>query len=329
LVAFSLRFHPHLVAQQISMSMPMVDKPSVVAMDVLTSLQDLRHELSTEESDILCNSLQKYLARVEKVCHRRGESAPRILNEQTIDKEQVSQQNLQIYPPKAKTHANLQQTHLQAARHVTQGLPFRMIVADQAPKEVSKASCGNACNDSECTPAKIPQRPKDEAVLKNVRPKADQTTRDVPGQAQFFEIMSFKTIKEIDCESEESEDDWNELQATNQNSIVATCALDLITPSTSAESPQVSTDMLGAGFEDIHPHPSTQNSDTNPSSMQPRKAVTLHKDAITFKKDRGEGKAATCSRAHSGNTFMKRMRERLFNHDDLTDTVDVMGMAIL
>jgi len=216
--------------------MPMGDKASIVAKDVLTSLQDLRHELSTEESDILCNSLQKYLARVEKVCHRRAESAPRIVNEQTIEKEQVSQQSLQIYPPKAKTHADLQQTHLQAVRHVTQGLPFRMIVADQAPKEASKA-------DPECTLAKIPQRPKDEAVLKNVRPKTDQTTRDVPGQAQFFEIMSFKTIKEIDCESEESEDDWNELLATNQNSIVTTCALDLITPSTSAGSSQVSTDM--------------------------------------------------------------------------------------
>jgi hypothetical protein len=203
-----------------------------------------------------------------------------------------------------------------------------MIVADQAPKEVSKPSCGNACNDSECTLAKIPQSPKDEAVLKNVRPKTDQTTRDVPGQAQFFEIMSFKTIKEIDCESEESEDDWNELLATNQNSIVTTCALDLITPSTSAGSSQVSTDMLGVGFEDIHSHSSTQNSDTNPSSMQSRRAVTLHKDAITFKKDRGEGKAVTCSPAHSGDTFMKRMRERLFDHDDLTDTVDVMGMAI-
>jgi hypothetical protein len=142
------------------------------------------------------------------------------------------------------------------------------------------------------------------AELKNAPPKTDNATRDAPGKAQFFEIMTFKTVKEIDCETDVSEDDWNEIQAQIHDSI--------------------DTDALGLALKDNH----SQHIDA---------LIAVHRQDMQMfggrnfdtEQTRGGKKPTACYRsAYSRDTFMKRLREPSFNHEDVTDAVDVMGMAI-
>jgi hypothetical protein len=218
----------------------------------------------TIESEILCQSMQKYL---EKVRHRQEQSTPHASSQQKTGKEQVNQQDLQFCPSMIRA------------------------IAD--------------------------------AELKNAPPKTDNTTRDASGKAQFFEIMTFKTVEEIDCETDVSEDDWNEIQAKIHDSI-DTCALDLITPSTSAHSSQTSADALGLALKDNHSQHIDALIAVNRQDMQ-----MFGGRNFGTEQTRGGKKPTACYRpAYSSDTFMERLRERLFNHEDVTDTVDVMGMAI-
>lgn len=138
------------------------------------------------------------------------------------------------------------------------------------------------------------------------------------GQARYYEINSFATIKEVDCESDASADVGYNPRSNVEDVIIATCVPDQTTPSTSVDSSQVSTDTLDLVYEDVplacQSSPQSFGTDTKDFGIAFDSAPTFEQPQYLS--------------ASSSITFSKHAPEGVGNLDEFRDTVDLMGMAI-
>jgi hypothetical protein len=187
-----------------------------------------------------------------------------------------------------------------------------------------------------------------EAALEKMRPKVQKkSVQDrklhkepckpnvVSDSVRYFEIMSFKTIREGDCESEASDDISTALETENSNS----------TDSIHADSPsgvQDSMDWFGAESEEIStpeqadvPYSEVGISSKRPrSSALPGQTRALRKEncdmGMLFVRFGGvETKRKSSLWSSAKKLFLQITQEQVCKCDDDTDEVDVMGMAIL
>jgi hypothetical protein len=182
-----------------------------------------------------------------------------------------------------------------------------------------------------------------EAAFEKIRPQVQDSKvhsepckpNQVSGSVRYFEIMSFKTIREEDCESEASDDISTALETESSNSTV----------SIHAESPsgvQDSTEMLGEELEDISTPeaPLVPSSEMGCSSKRPRsgalpgRTLALRKETcdmgmlfVRFGVVEAKRKSSLWSSAQK--MFGNLTQDQVCKRDDDTDEVDVMGMAIL
>jgi hypothetical protein len=163
-----------------------------------------------------------------------------------------------------------------------------------------------------------------EAAFENVRPPLLQTSvqdrklqnepckpNPVSDSVRYFEIMSFKTIREEDCESEASDDTSTAFETVDSNSTHSMADSSPLGVQDSPDSPRF-------GLEDT---PSSKNAALRKEMCDVRMLVV--KAGVV------EEKTQPSMRASSKKFFVKKIQDRVCKRDDETDEVDVMGMAIM
>jgi hypothetical protein len=296
--------------------------PPVAAKDVHSSCHKVGQELSTNDEEILRHNLQNDLGRIEYVSRRR-EKRIHICFMQAKGKGKVTRQDLQNSLRNLKAHTTVKQNNTRKESNYGSwldffcvdgmpcgGMDFHEPVASQ---KVSTRSRGLAKNDTRGGFAKLSQVPKQAPESRAARRQTGLVSGNVPLQAQYLEIMGFKTIREVSRETEASAEDSIDLQPD-----VVKHALGHATPSTSAGGSLISLNSsICSSFEDIL-------SQLSAHSLNGER----HDSMVAFENCRAVEKEANKRHQTSfGNSFKTIMHE-FSKSDDATEEFDLMAMAI-